>query len=124
VLILFLIKPPAATGQPHSSATFACPANSLGEEKYRRKPKPFWLFDNWPRRPRRAKPAALGALSWTEIRLHCTASIGRSPSAACGSARRNHLTTSERWDLPLSPNLSIQDLERAKSEAAAFLNQV
>jgi hypothetical protein len=30
VLKLFLIKPPAATGRPHSSANFACPYDIVG----------------------------------------------------------------------------------------------
>ena len=88
MFILFLIKPPTATGQSHSSAKIACPAIGTRTDKFA-EVQALLEFENRPRRGREASPSLLGGLSWAEIRLQCAASIAArsTAGAAYGCAR-------------------------------------
>ena len=81
VFILLLIKSPAATGQSHSSAKFACPDTGRAGSQNFRGPKRFWWLKNRGRRRREEEPPFPVGLFWPEIRLHCTASIGAAAGA-------------------------------------------
>jgi hypothetical protein len=87
VLKLFLIKPPAATGQSHSSANFACPYDIVGAcSRTNRIYAPSSASGGSEIRPGAVgarRGPLFGGLSWTEIRLHCAASI----AAVDGRAR-------------------------------------
>lgn len=86
MLIVFLVKPPAATGQSHSSTNCACPDIRRARA---------WIGRIF------APPSASGGLrigcgaggsaarvlsglSWTEIRLNYTASIAARPEGSRG----------------------------------------
>jgi hypothetical protein len=81
VFILLLIKPPAATGQSHSSAKFACPDADLWTDKISNGQALLAVKELgalWSRGA--AIPS--GRLCWIEIRLHCAASLRRRLMAA------------------------------------------
>jgi hypothetical protein len=56
VFILLLIKSPAATGQSHSSAKFACPDTGRAGSQNFRGPKRFLRLKNRDRRRREEEP--------------------------------------------------------------------
>jgi len=97
VLKFFLIKPPAATGQSHSSATFACPYGIVGAgartNRIYRGPSASGGSGIGPSAVGARPRPLFAALSWTEICLHCGASI----AAVDGQARRAGLRDAETW---------------------------
>jgi hypothetical protein len=52
VFILLLIKPPAATGQSHSSAKFSCPDTAAPADKISDRPQAFLVVEESGRRLR------------------------------------------------------------------------
>jgi hypothetical protein len=80
-----------------------------GRQNFHR-PKRFWRFENLARRGRDEQPPLCGGLFWTQIRLHCAASI----AAALDGRRtlRFYVTAYQQWAavfLPSPLNLSIKD---------------
>jgi hypothetical protein len=81
VFILLLIKPPAATGQSHSSAKFACPDADPRTDKISNGQALLAVTELgalWSRGA--ANPSE--RLCWIKIRLHCAASLRRRSKAA------------------------------------------
>jgi hypothetical protein len=81
VFILLLIKPPAATGQSHSSAKFACPDAGPRTDKISNGQALLAVTELGVFSSRRAAIPS-GRLCWIEIRLHCVASLRRRSMAA------------------------------------------
>jgi hypothetical protein len=84
--MLFLIKPPAAKGQSHSWVKFACPDMRARQTKFppgqallavREFGAGAVATSSLPRAGAVATSSLpfSGGLSWTQIRLHCAASI-------------------------------------------------
>ena len=114
MLILLLIIPPAAIGQPYSPAKFDCPDTGARTDRYSRlvpivrrrsigagargrapgagsafepPPKCFRRRENHARGGERPNDRCRGDLSWIEICLHCTASIAARSNAGRGLRR-------------------------------------
>jgi hypothetical protein len=72
---LFLIKPPTAREQAHNLPKFACPAIGARTDKFAEVQPLMLVKESSARRARALSSSRAGGLSWTEIPLHCAASI-------------------------------------------------
>src|SRR5277367_4576019 len=91
MFVLFLIKPPTATGQSHSSAKIACPAIGTRTDKFAEVQALLEVRESGAARSRSiAVPPGrlvLGRDSLTVRRVNCGAVDGRRSLRACATAR-------------------------------------
>ena len=98
MLTLLLIKPPAATGQSHSSAKVACPDRDGRTDKISHC-QTLLAVRELGASPSRRAAVPSGRLCWIEIRLHCAASLRRRSMAAPqhASLRDRRISSGERF---------------------------
>jgi len=113
--MLFLIKPPTATGQSHSSAKIACPAIGTRTDKFAEVQAFLAVRESGAARSRSIAVLSgrlvLGRDSITVRRVNCGAVDGRRSLRVCATARISSGTAG----LPSQPNLSIWDRGCAKT---------